>query len=76
MLYKFKRSQLISDVPIYIGGLSSKMTEIYDRRAAQSRRGASASAIFSGGQPLCPQWQNDRRCARTPWSASTRFRVE
>jgi len=38
MLYKFKRNQLISDVPIYIGGLSSKMTEIYDRRAAQSRR--------------------------------------
>jgi Cft2 family RNA processing exonuclease len=38
MLYKFKRGQQISDVPIYIGGLSSKMTEIYDRRAAQSRR--------------------------------------
>lgn len=38
MLYKFKRNQQISDVPIYIGGLSSKMTEIYDRRAAQSRR--------------------------------------
>src|SRR5262249_10070652 len=38
MLYKFKRNQQISDIPIYIGGLSSKMTEIYDRRAAQSRR--------------------------------------
>ncbi len=38
MLYKFKRSKLIDDVPIYIGGLSSKMTEIYDRRANQSRR--------------------------------------
>jgi Cft2 family RNA processing exonuclease len=46
MLYKFKRSQLISDVPIYIGGLSSKMTEIYDRRAAQSRRVLSRLQLF------------------------------
>ena len=38
MLYKFKRQKMIEDVPIYIGGLSSKMTEIYDRRANQSRR--------------------------------------
>jgi Cft2 family RNA processing exonuclease len=38
MLYKFKRQKLLEDVPIYIGGLSSKMTEIYDRRANQSRR--------------------------------------
>ncbi|MBA3650038.1 MAG: MBL fold metallo-hydrolase [Chthoniobacterales bacterium] len=38
MLYKFKRSKMIADVPIYIGGLSSKMTEIYDRRANQSAR--------------------------------------
>lgn len=38
MLYKFKRGKMIDDVPIYIGGLSSKMTEIYDRRANQSRR--------------------------------------
>ncbi|MEP6708627.1 MAG: MBL fold metallo-hydrolase [Verrucomicrobiota bacterium] len=38
MLYKFKREQLLDDVPIYIGGLSSKMTEIYDRRANMNRR--------------------------------------
>ena len=38
MLYKFKRAKLIEDVPIYIGGLSSKMTEIYDRRANHSPR--------------------------------------
>ncbi len=38
MLYKFKRSKMIADVPIYIGGLSSKMTEIYDRRANQTAR--------------------------------------
>jgi Cft2 family RNA processing exonuclease len=38
MLCKFRRDQLLRDFPIYIGGLSSKMTNIYDRRAAMSRR--------------------------------------
>ena len=38
MIYKFKRQKMIADVPVYIGGLSSKMTEIYDRRANHSRR--------------------------------------
>ncbi len=38
MFYKFRRQKLLPDFPIYIGGLSSKMTEIYDRRANQSRR--------------------------------------
>ncbi|MDQ3545446.1 MAG: MBL fold metallo-hydrolase [Verrucomicrobiota bacterium] len=38
MIYKFKRSKMIGDVPVYIGGLSSKMTEIYDRRANQTAR--------------------------------------
>jgi Cft2 family RNA processing exonuclease len=37
MLYKFRRQNLL-DCPIYIGGLSSKMCEIYDRRAQMSRR--------------------------------------
>jgi Cft2 family RNA processing exonuclease len=38
MFYKFKRGKLLEDVPIYIGGLSSKMTEIYDRRANSTDR--------------------------------------
>ena len=40
MLYKFRRqSRLFSgEVPIYIGGLSSKFTDIYDRRAQMTRR--------------------------------------
>jgi Cft2 family RNA processing exonuclease len=38
MLYKFKHAKTIADVPIYIGGLSSKMTEIYDRRANHTPR--------------------------------------
>ncbi len=38
MLYKFRRNHLIRDCPIYIGGLSTKITEIYDRRAQMARR--------------------------------------
>ena len=38
MFYKLRRQKLLGDFPIYIGGLSSKMTEIYDRHSAQSRR--------------------------------------
>ena len=38
MLYKFRRERLLPEFPIYIGGLSSKMTDIYDRRAQMSRR--------------------------------------
>jgi len=38
MIYKFRREKLLGEFPIYIGGLSVKMTEIYDRRALTTRR--------------------------------------
>jgi Cft2 family RNA processing exonuclease len=38
MLYKFRRERILPEFPIYIGGLSSKMTDIYDRRAHMTRR--------------------------------------
>ncbi len=38
MIYKFRREKLLGDFPVYIGGLSVKMTEIYDRRAMTTRR--------------------------------------
>jgi Cft2 family RNA processing exonuclease len=38
MLYKFRRQRVLSEFPIYIGGLSSKFTDIYDRRAHTTRR--------------------------------------
>jgi Cft2 family RNA processing exonuclease len=38
MLYKFRRENLVRDFPIYIGGLSAKITNIYDRYAGMSRR--------------------------------------
>jgi Cft2 family RNA processing exonuclease len=38
MIYKFRREKLLGEFPVYIGGLSVKMTEIYDRRAVTTRR--------------------------------------
>jgi Cft2 family RNA processing exonuclease len=38
MLYKFRRQRLLPEFPIYIGGLSSKFTDIYDRRMHTTRR--------------------------------------
>ena len=38
MFHRFRREKLLGDFPIYIGGLSMKMTEIYDRFALTSRR--------------------------------------
>src|SRR5262245_7566365 len=38
MLYKFRRRRLLPEFPIYIGGLSSKFTDMYDRRAHTTRR--------------------------------------
>jgi Cft2 family RNA processing exonuclease len=38
MIYKFRREKLLGQFPIYIGGLSVKLTEIYDRRALTTRR--------------------------------------
>ena len=52
MLYKFKRAKLLEDVPIYIGGLSSKMTEIYDRRAHTSPRVLPRLQLFPEVAPF------------------------
>jgi Cft2 family RNA processing exonuclease len=38
MIYKFRKEKLLDEFPVYIGGLSVKMTEIYDRRALTMRR--------------------------------------
>jgi Cft2 family RNA processing exonuclease len=38
MIYKFRREKLLDQFPVYIGGLSTKMTGIYDRRAFTTRR--------------------------------------
>jgi Cft2 family RNA processing exonuclease len=38
MVHNFRRQKLLGEFPVYIGGLSVKMTEIYDRRAMTTRR--------------------------------------
>ncbi len=38
MIHRFRKEKLLGDFPLYIGGLSMKMTEIYDRFALNSRR--------------------------------------
>jgi len=46
--YNFRREQLLPEFPIYIGGLRSKMTDIYDRRAHTTRRLARLQLIAEG----------------------------
>ena len=38
IIYKFRREKLLGDFPLYIGGLSTGMTEIYDERSGSTRR--------------------------------------
>src|SRR2546423_4669312 len=38
MIYRFRREKLLNEFPVYICGLSVKITEIYDRRAFTTRR--------------------------------------
>lgn len=52
LLYKLKRTEAIADVPIYIGGLSAKMTEIYDRRAHDTARMLPRFQLFPEMQPF------------------------
>ncbi|MGI8430674.1 MAG: MBL fold metallo-hydrolase RNA specificity domain-containing protein, partial [Chthoniobacterales bacterium] len=44
--------QKIADVPIYIGGLSAKMTDIYDRRAHDTARVRPGFELFPEVQPF------------------------
>jgi Cft2 family RNA processing exonuclease len=51
MLYKLRREQIL-DFPIYIGGLSSKITDIYDRRAQIGRRQLPRLQLFDELRPF------------------------
>jgi Cft2 family RNA processing exonuclease len=61
MFWKFRREKL--DFPIYIGGLSSKLTDIYDRRASQSRRQLPRLQLMP---ELAPFVLNGRRVIENP----------
>ena len=52
MFYKFRRERLLPEFPIYIGGLSSKMTDIYDRSAHIARRQLSRLHLMEETVPF------------------------
>ena len=52
MFYKFRREQLLPEFPIYIGGLSSKMTDIYDRSAHTTRRQLPRLQLMTEAAPF------------------------
>src|SRR5256886_5179219 len=52
MLHKFRRQRLLPEFPIYIGGLSSQITAIYDRPAPTNRPQLSRLQLMRGGAPL------------------------
>jgi len=46
MIYQFKATGMIPNVPVHVGGLSVKMTTIYDRHARSTRRRAQGFQIL------------------------------
>ena len=58
MLHKFRRDEVLGEFPIYIGGLSSKMTDIYDRRAALSRRQMPRIQLMQEADPFILNSEN------------------
>ena len=58
MFHRFRREQLLGEFPIYIGGLSTRMTEIYDRFALTSRRNFPRLQLLEALQPFVLNGQN------------------
>jgi len=58
MFYKFRREKLLGEFPIYIGGLSTKMTEVYDRRALTTRRLLPRLQLLEEVEPFVLNAQN------------------
>lgn len=52
MIYRFRREKRLGEFPVYIGGLSTKMTEIYDRFALTSRRNFPRLQVLEEVQPF------------------------
>ena len=66
MLYQFRRADVIRDCPIYIGGLSAKMTEIYDARSAMSRRQLPRLQLLPEIDPFVLNGQNINEAPARP----------
>ena len=51
MFLQYKQQKLLGDVPVYIGGLSTKMTEVYDRFAASTPRRLQGLSLLHSVAP-------------------------
>jgi Cft2 family RNA processing exonuclease len=58
MLYKFRRENLLRDFPVYIGGLSAKITRVYDRHAGMARRQLPRLQLLGELRPFVLNGQN------------------
>jgi Cft2 family RNA processing exonuclease len=58
MVHRYRKQQVLGDFPIYIGGLSTKMTEIYDRFALTSRRNYPRLQLLEELEPFVLNGQN------------------
>ena len=66
MLCKFRRAGILGEFPVYIGGLSSKMTETYDRRSGMSRRQLARVQLLPEVAPFVLNGQTIRETAPRP----------
>jgi len=66
ILCKFRRERLLPEFPIYIGGLSSKMTDIYDRRAHMTRRQLPRLQLMRDAAPFILNDETVRDAALRP----------
>jgi Cft2 family RNA processing exonuclease len=51
MFLQYKQRGLLGDVPVYIGGLSTKMTEVYDRFASSAPRRLQGLSLLHSVAP-------------------------
>lgn len=63
MLIGFKRRGLLGDAPVYIGGLSTKMTETYDRFASSAPRQLQGLSLLN---TLAPYVLSGREASAAP----------
>lgn len=66
MLHQFRREKWLGDFPVYIGGLSSKMTETYDRRANMTRRRLPRLQLMEDIAPFVLNGQTIRETPARP----------
>jgi Cft2 family RNA processing exonuclease len=63
MLYLFKRQGELRDVPIYIGGLSTKITIVHDQLASQASRQYEGLQLLDS---VAPRILSSRDASKTP----------